>query len=108
MECVVVTGDHGPVTTEEPKRPRIILVGMDPGIDRIVIQRLTDAYKCIGNLKIMDLKTAKPGQIGMLSDFHCDDYDDRDCKLDHGERTNYKLKDQPFYMRGRNGKMRGW
>lgn len=31
-----------------------------------------------------------------------------DCKQDHGERTNYKLKDQPFYMRGRNGKMRGY
>lgn len=31
-----------------------------------------------------------------------------DCKNDHGERTNYKLKDQPFYMRGRNGKMRGY
>jgi hypothetical protein len=31
-----------------------------------------------------------------------------DCKTDHGERTNYKLKDQPFYMRGRNGKMKGY
>lgn len=31
-----------------------------------------------------------------------------DCKQDHGERTNYKLRDQPFYMRGRNGKMRGY
>ncbi len=31
-----------------------------------------------------------------------------DCKNDHGERTNRKLKDQPFYMRGRNGKMRGY
>lgn len=31
-----------------------------------------------------------------------------DCKTDHGERTNYKLQDQPFYMRGRNGKMRGY
>lgn len=31
-----------------------------------------------------------------------------DCKTDHGERTNYKLRDQPFYMRGRNGKMRGY
>lgn len=28
------------------------------------------------------------------------------CETDHGERTNYKLKDQPFYMRSRNGKMR--
>lgn len=33
---------------------------------------------------------------------------DSDCKNDHGERTNYKLRDQPFYMRGRNGKMRGY
>jgi hypothetical protein len=31
-----------------------------------------------------------------------------DCETDHGERTNYKLRDQPFYMRGRNGKMRGY
>ena len=31
-----------------------------------------------------------------------------DCQTDHGERTNYKLRDQPFYMRGRNGKMRGY
>lgn len=31
-----------------------------------------------------------------------------DCKQDHGERTNYKLRDQPFYMRGRNGKMRNY
>lgn len=29
-----------------------------------------------------------------------------DCKNDHGERTNYKLRDQPFYARGRNGKMK--
>ena len=25
---------------------------------------------------------------------------------DHGERTNRKLNDQPFYHRGSNGKMR--
>lgn len=31
---------------------------------------------------------------------------ERDCKLDHGERTNRKLKDQPFFQRGRNGKMK--
>lgn len=31
-----------------------------------------------------------------------------DCSTDHGERTNYKLKDQPFYRRGRNGKMGKW
>ncbi len=30
------------------------------------------------------------------------------CKNDHGDRTNHKLKDQPFYARGRNGKMRSW
>lgn len=35
-------------------------------------------------------------------------YNKRDCDNDHGERTNYKLKDQPFYARGRNGKMRNY
>lgn len=29
-----------------------------------------------------------------------------EMKSDHGERTNIKLKDQPFYHRGSNGKMR--
>lgn len=29
-----------------------------------------------------------------------------DCKTDHGERTNRKLRDQPFYQRGRNKKMK--
>jgi len=33
---------------------------------------------------------------------------DRDCENDHGERTNRKLKDQPFYLRGKTGKMRKW
>ena len=28
------------------------------------------------------------------------------CKNDHGERANRKLRDQPFYLRERNGKMR--
>lgn len=31
-----------------------------------------------------------------------------DCPIDHGERTNKKLKDQPYHMRGSNGKMRKW
>jgi len=31
-----------------------------------------------------------------------------DCPIDHGERTNKKLKDQPYHMRGPNGKMRKW
>jgi hypothetical protein len=38
----------------------------------------------------------------------CVDVASGDCQNDHGERTNYKLRDQPFYMRGRNGKMRGY
>lgn len=29
-----------------------------------------------------------------------------EMKNDHGERTNRKLKDQPFYHRGGNKKMR--
>lgn len=28
------------------------------------------------------------------------------CPADHGERTNKKLIVQPFYQRGRNGKMK--
>lgn len=27
-------------------------------------------------------------------------------RADHGERTNPKLKSQPFYQRGNNGKMK--
>ena len=38
----------------------------------------------------------------------CDNVASGDCPTDHGERTNHKLRDQPFYMRGRNGKMRGY
>lgn len=30
------------------------------------------------------------------------------CQLDHGDRTNKKLAVQPYYQRGRNGKMRNW
>lgn len=29
-----------------------------------------------------------------------------EMKNDHGERTNRKLNNQPFYIRGHNGKMR--
>lgn len=29
-----------------------------------------------------------------------------DCTEDHGERTNKKLKDQPFFQRQRSGKMK--
>ncbi len=31
-----------------------------------------------------------------------------EMKSDHGERTNRKLKDQPFYRRGAKGKMSKW
>lgn len=31
-----------------------------------------------------------------------------EMKNDKGERTNRKIKDQPFYHRGAKGKMRGW
>lgn len=31
-----------------------------------------------------------------------------EMKNDHGERTNRKIKDQPFYVRGTKGKMRQW
>lgn len=30
------------------------------------------------------------------------------CGTDHGERTNRKIKDQPFYRRGKGGKMRSY
>jgi len=32
----------------------------------------------------------------------------RKCKADQGERTNRKLKDQPYYQRGRKGKPKGY
>ncbi|ABY63180.1 hypothetical protein ST201phi2-1p354 [Pseudomonas phage 201phi2-1] len=44
----------------------------------------------------------------IVSDLHWSQMGANDCKNDHGERTNHKLKDQPFYARGRNGKMRNW
>lgn len=31
-----------------------------------------------------------------------------DCKNDHGDRTNHRLKDQPFYARNKTGKMKSW
>lgn len=31
-----------------------------------------------------------------------------DCPIDHGERTNHKLRDQPYHLRDNNGKMRKW
>ena len=31
-----------------------------------------------------------------------------EMKNDKGERTNRKLKDQPFYHRGQQGKIRKW
>lgn len=31
-----------------------------------------------------------------------------EMKNDHGERTNRKIKDQPFYRRGKAGKMRSY
>jgi hypothetical protein len=39
-------------------------------------------------------------------DFHNFLKPNGDCKDDHGERSNNKLRDQPFYQRARNGKMR--
>lgn len=33
---------------------------------------------------------------------------DHTIPMQDGERTNYKLRDQPFYHRGTKGKMRGW
>ena len=33
---------------------------------------------------------------------------ERKCKADKGERTNRKLKDQPYYHRGRKGKPKGY
>lgn len=32
----------------------------------------------------------------------------RNCKEDHGERTNRKLRTQPYHQRDRKGKMKKW
>lgn len=66
---------------------------------------------------------------GLMSDIHFSNYRERplgedtlrelcgihwgsafkgEMKNDHGERTNRKIKDQPFYQRGSGGKMRKW
>lgn len=44
----------------------------------------------------------------IVDDIHFSQLGTGDCKNDHGERTNVKLRDQPFYARGRNGKMSKW
>lgn len=43
---------------------------------------------------------------GMGPDPCCDDRFHSDHPNDQGERTNKKLRVQPFYHRGRDGKMR--
>ena len=37
-----------------------------------------------------------------------DQYGSGDCKNDHGDRSNCKLRDQPFYQRAQSGKMKKW
>ena len=32
----------------------------------------------------------------------------RDHQADHGDRTNHKIRVQPYWQRGRNGKPKGW
>lgn len=44
--------------------------------------------------------------VKCVEDF--DQYGSGDCKNDHGDRTNPKLRDQPFYQRANNGKMKKW
>lgn len=67
--------------------------------------------------------------LGLMSDIHLSNFGRRESgkdkleelcgvhwgsaykgemKNDHGERTNRKIKDQPFYQRGSGGKMRKW
>lgn len=53
-------------------------------------------------------------QKRLMSDMHLDDYvEDNACQADPDgqlrlHRTNKKLKNQPFYQRNRNGKMKNY
>jgi hypothetical protein len=84
---------------EEIYTPRVILVGGDSGVSPSLMETLMKA-----EITARDIDYDWMGPDPIQDDF----IPESDCKLDHGERTNYKLKDQPFYMRGRNGKMRGY
>lgn len=103
---IICVSDNEPiplVIKEEIKAQQIFL-GAGPTSSRMLASRLTGL--------LMDAATG----CDRVRDWLGPDpiYDDGlyqinpDCKTDHGERTNFKIKDQPFYLRGRNGKMRGY
>lgn len=112
---VACTGDHQATDLTEVNRKlndRVILITDQMRPSKAFIDRLVEA----ASLQEQLIKTSVFIRANMPSSLYpdeydftideCDDFDNRDCKNDHGERTNYKLKDQPFYVRGRNGKMR--
>lgn len=103
---IVITGNEPMPVFAKPEivAPRTVLVG---GLS----QRMFGAVLTAGLISELSDNFHEPDLDWMGPDpvETCDEYGPvSDCKQDHGERTNYKLKDQPFYMRGRNGKMRGY
>lgn len=89
---------------EEIKAPRVILVGYNPDYGRKLAARLSDAM--LAN----DLGQRVDDYWGPTPCCEEDGFPsiNPDCETDHGERTNRKLKDQPFYRRGHDGRMRKW
>lgn len=73
------------------------LVILDNFNRRGYLTRLRHAYELI--LTQNDLELSKR--------FH-DLVEANGCTADNGDRTNYKLRTQPYYQRNRNGKMRGY
>lgn len=101
---IVVTGNE-PIPTffkDEAWASRSIIVGTGTISRRMLGARLSELVLAETITQELDVSWLGPDP--------CVDADyslpESDCKLDHGERTNYKLKDQPFYMRGAKGKMR--
>ena len=102
---IVVTGNEPmPVFfKDEAWLSRSIIVGAGSVSNHMLGSRL-------GELILAEMK-ARDIEDDYFGETPCCDEDgfpsiNPDCETDHGERTNHKLKDQPFYMRGAKGKMR--
>lgn len=86
------------------QRKVILITGSGSGLSDELLKALKTGDEFTIGYKVDE------DDIQYIADAICDDdfKPGGECKVDHGERTNYKLQDQPFYMRGRNGKMRGY
>lgn len=110
-KTVACLGESTPVDLVEMNRQldrRIVLIGDHFKLSRSTMDALIDAARHMSLAIHAVPQYPKFHNEEYVTQYDGDDYPgyNPDCKNDHGERTNYKLKDQPFYQRGRNGKMR--